>query len=139
MGFLMAAAEAVGIGWCPISLFRDRIDAVAAVLSLPPGVCPVAGFCFGRLARPGFIFMRLPPGVVVHREHCDDLRLGQEISVYDARRHERFPIAPQKQCYVAEYGTADYCPWSENAGRQLSKAERSDFHAFLHRHGLTLA
>jgi hypothetical protein len=69
----MAAAEAVGIGWCPISLIRDRIDAVAAVLSLPPGVCPVAGFCFGRLARPGFISMRLPPGVVVHRERYDDL------------------------------------------------------------------
>jgi hypothetical protein len=80
-----------------------------------------------------------PAGFVVHRERYDDLRLGQEIFAYDARRHERFPIAPQKQCYVAEYGTADYYPWSENAARQLPKAECADFHSSLHRHGFTLA
>src|SRR6185436_10493630 len=65
MGALMATAEASGIGCCPISLIRDRIDAVAVVLKLPPGVYPIAGFCFGRPARAGFISMRLPSAVTV--------------------------------------------------------------------------
>jgi FMN reductase [NAD(P)H] len=139
MGFLMAAAEAIGIGCCPISLIRDRIEAVASVLALPPGVYPVAGFCFGKPARAAEISMRLPPAVVIHREHYDDSALEREIAAYDKRRHERQPIAPHKQRYVAKYGAADYYPWSENAARQLSVPERAEFQAYLQKHGFALA
>jgi FMN reductase [NAD(P)H] len=138
MGFLMAAAEAIGIGCCPISLIRDRIEAVASVLALPHGVYPVAGFCFGKPARAGEISMRLPPAVVIHREHYDDSGLEQEIAAYDKRRHEQQPIAPYKQRYVAQYGAADYYPWSENAARQLSVPERAEFQVFLRKHGFAL-
>ncbi len=65
LGFLMAAAEASGVGCCPISLIRDRITDVTRVLALPSGVYPVAGFCFGWPAREGEVSMRLPPSVVV--------------------------------------------------------------------------
>src|SRR6266851_1627210 len=68
LGFLMAAAEASGVGCCPISLIRDRITDVTRVLALPSGVYPVAGFCFGWPAREGEVSMRLPPSVVVHHE-----------------------------------------------------------------------
>lgn len=138
MGALMATAEASGIGCCPISLIRDRIEAVAEVLKLPPGVYPVAGFCFGKPARAGAISMRLPPAVVVHRETYDDSRLEAELTLYDARRHARQPIAAQKQRYVADYGQAEYYPWSENAARQLSMPERPEFRAFLSKHGFEL-
>jgi FMN reductase [NAD(P)H] len=139
MGFLMAAAEALGIGCCPISLIRDRIEAVATVLALPPGVYPVAGFCFGRPARSGEVSLRLPPAVVVHREQYDDAALEIEMTAYDRRRNERQPIAPRKQRYVSQYGAADYYPWSENAARQLSVPERAEFRAFLQGHGFGLA
>ena len=139
MGFLMAAAEGVGIGCCPISLIRDRIEDVVRVLALPPGVYPVAGFCFGKPARPGFLSMRLPPAAVIHRERYEESALGAEIAAYDKQRDERQPIAPQKQRHTKIYGTADYYPWSENAARQLSVPERPEFRAFLLKHGFSLA
>jgi len=138
MGFLMAAAEALGIGCCPISLIRDRIEAVATVLALPPGVYPVAGFCFGRPARAGEVSMRLPAALTIHRERYDDTALEREITAYDRRRNERQPIAPHKQRGVSQYGKADYYPWSENAARQLSMTERAEFRAFLQKHGFGL-
>jgi nitroreductase/FMN reductase [NAD(P)H] len=139
MGFLMAAAEAAGVGCCPISLIRDRIDDVTRVLGLPDGIYPVAGFCFGKPARPGFISMRLPPAVVVHRERYDVAALEREISQYDRRRNEKQPIAPQKQRLTQQYGVADYYPWSENAARQLSAPERPEFSSFLRKHGFALS
>lgn len=138
MGFLMNAAEAVGVGCCPISLIRDRIADVARVLALPPGVYPDAGFCFGWPAREGELLMRLPPAIVVHKEKYDDSHLEQELAAYDRRRHERQPIAPHKQWLVAKYGQSSDYTWSENAARQLSEAERPDFRSFLIGHGFSL-
>lgn len=139
MGALMATAEASGIGCCPISLIRDRIEAVTEALKLPPGVYPVAGFCFGRPAKTAAVSMRLPPAVVVHREAYDDARLEAELAAYDTSRHERQPIAPHRQRHVAEYGQVAYYPWSENAARQLSMPERPAFRAFLIKHGFRLS
>jgi hypothetical protein len=48
--FMIAATE-VGLGTCPISVIRNRLDDVVRILALPPGVVPVAG-ADGRL--PGF-------------------------------------------------------------------------------------
>jgi len=138
LGFMMAAAEAVGVGCCPISLIRNRIAAVADVLALPQGVFPVAGFCFGWPAREGEVSMRLPPAIVIHHEKYDDSQLETELSAYDRRRHERQPIAPHKQRHVAKYGQSAECTWSENAARQLSVPERPDFRNFLLTHGFSL-
>jgi nitroreductase/FMN reductase [NAD(P)H] len=139
MGFLMAAAESIGIGCCPISLIRDRIEAVVAVLKLPAGVYPVAGFCFGKPSRAGVISMRLPPSIVIHDEHYSEASLEGDLTAYDARRNERQPIQPSKQRHADKYGVAAYYPWSENAARQLSVAERPEFSRFLGKHGFALA
>src|SRR5215469_339151 len=138
LGFLMAAAEASGVGCCPISLIRDRIEDVTRVLALPPGVYPVAGFCFGFPAREGEVSMRLPPAVVVHRGTYDDARLVDELAAYDERRHRCQPIAPHKQRLVEKYGRVAEYTWSENAARQLSVAERPGFREFLLSHGFAL-
>ncbi|MBV9523174.1 MAG: nitroreductase family protein [Alphaproteobacteria bacterium] len=138
LGFLLCAAEAAGVGCSPISLIRDRIAEVAETLALPPGVYPVAGFCFGWPAREGEVAMRLPPAIILHRERYDDSRLEDELSAYDRRRHERQPIAPHKQRHVARYGRSAEYTWSENAGRQLSVAERPEFRNFLLKHGFAL-
>ena len=65
--------------------------------------------------------------------------LADEIDAYDRRRHERQPIAPNKQRNVDLYGAAPFCGWSENAARQLSQPERAGFRDFLKGHGFDLA
>lgn len=138
MQTLVLAAEAAGLGCCPISLIRDRIAEVSALLALPAGVFPVAGLCLGWPARQPQVSMRLAPAVVVHRDRYDETRLEAEIAAYDARRHARRPITADNQRHTDRYGVLDTCPWSENVARQLSVPERADFRAFLEGHGLGL-
>src|SRR5229473_1697441 len=44
MQTMILCAESAGLGVCPISVIRNEIDAVAAILGLPDLVFPVAGF-----------------------------------------------------------------------------------------------
>ena len=75
MAQFMAAAEAVGLGTCPISYVRSHIERVSPLLSLPSGVYPVAGLTVGWPVFRRPVSMRLPPSVVVHRERYDDSAL----------------------------------------------------------------
>ncbi|MCZ6533091.1 MAG: nitroreductase family protein [SAR324 cluster bacterium] len=134
------AAEAVGLGCCPISHIRNHMQVITDVLGLPPGVFPIAGLCVGWPQGEGRLAMRLPPAMVVHRERYDDGNFEQELEAYDRRRHEQAPIAPASQRHADKFGVVDYCPWSENVSRQLSLPEpRPDFGAFLKSHGFELA
>ena len=49
----ITAAEALGLGCCPISVVRNHVEKLAALLELPPGVFPVAGLCVGYPSQPG--------------------------------------------------------------------------------------
>src|SRR6202162_3844575 len=49
------AAEAVGLGCCPISVIRDHSARVSELLALPSRVIPVAGMCVGWPAEKGHI------------------------------------------------------------------------------------
>ena len=49
----LRAAEAVGLGCCPISVIRDHARAIADLLALPEKVVPVAGMCVGWPAEEG--------------------------------------------------------------------------------------
>src|SRR2546425_9897361 len=53
------AAEAVGLGCCPISVIRDHAASVSELLALPERVIPVSGLCVGWPAEPGHISPRL--------------------------------------------------------------------------------
>ncbi len=134
----VAAAEAVGLGCCPISVVRNHIEEACTLLTLPPGVFPVAGLALGWPAREGHISMRLPPQAVVHRNTYDDSAFEELIDGYDKARHAVYAIPPEKQRHRDKYGTADICTWSENAARQESVPERDGFRAFLIRHGFAL-
>src|SRR6266481_6934964 len=83
------AAETVGLGCCPISALRNHADKVAAVLRLPDKVFPVAGLCVGYPAATGYVSMRLPLAVTVHRDRYDDTHLGAAVDAYDTRRGTR--------------------------------------------------
>ncbi len=132
------AAEAVGLGTCPISQIRRTTKEVCEVLSLPPGVVPVAGLCVGWPAKEGRISLRLPPNLVVHTDRYDESRFEEELKGYDRRRHEHTPIAPERQMYKKKYGVADYYPWSDNVSRRLANRERPEVGAFVRTHGFEL-
>jgi nitroreductase/FMN reductase [NAD(P)H] len=138
MMMLMLAADAAGLGTCPLSVIRNRIDEVAALLELPDGVYPWAGLSLGWPAATRDVSMRLPPALVVHRDRYDDSAFEEELAAYDARRHARQPIPPRSQRHVATYGELPVCHWSDNAARQLSLRERAQFTEFLKRHGFAL-
>lgn len=132
------AAESEGLGICPISYIRNRLDDLQELLGLPDGVFPIAGLCVGwpEFRRP--VSMRLPPSVVVHRETYDDSRLIEEVEAYDERAHERQPIAPGSQRHRDLYGELEKCVWSENVTRQLSRTEREGFADWLRKNGILL-
>lgn len=135
----VAAAEAAGLGCCPISMVRNHIEEACALFDLPGGVYPVAGLALGWPAAPSPRSMRLPPATVVHFDRYDDTGLETEIADYDARRHARQPIPPEKQRHPGRYGTADRVTWSQNAARQMSVPERYGFRSFLKKHGFALS
>jgi nitroreductase len=134
----IVAAESAGLGTCPISMIRNRIDEFAEILNLPDGVFPIAGLTLGWPDWGGMLSVRLPQSIVVHFETYDDDALNAEIDPHDDRAHERKPIKPGSQRHTDRYGVLEKCTWSENATRQLSEPERSQFAAFLKSKGIEL-
>ncbi len=139
MAQFMAAAEAVGLGTCPISYVRSHIERVTPLLSLPSGVYPVAGLTVGWPVFRRPVSMRLPPSVVVHRERYDDTQQDAEIRSYDERRRAREPVAAGSLKNNDVYPPREGVGWSENVARQLSVPERFGFAAYLKTRGFDLA
>lgn len=135
MNFIRAA-EAVGLGTCPISAVRNRADVVSAVLELPQGVFPVAGLCVGYPAETGRITPRLALDVTVHEDRYNESDLREKIDAYDRRRHAALPYRRQKR--VEQFGEASFYGWSEDKARQYALPERADFGAFIRKQGFSL-
>ena len=132
------AAEALGLGCCPISVIRNRIEEASKVLALPPRVFPVAGMGLGWPAGEGFTQMRLPMSVTVHRDRYDDSHLLDELDAYDRRRSARWPVPPEKQRQRERFGEAEFYGWSEDKARQYSVPQREQLAAFLRAQGFNL-
>ncbi len=139
MAQFMAAAEAVGLGTCPISYVRSHIERVSPLLGLPNGVYPVAGLSVGWPVFRRPVSMRLPPSVVVHRERYDDRSMPDEVAAYDERRRARDPVAAGGLKNNDVYQPRDGVGWSENVARQLSVPERFGFGPYLKTKGFDLA
>jgi len=139
MAQFINAADAVGLGTCPISYVRSHIERVSPLLGLPSGVYPVAGLSVGWPVFRRPVSMRLPPSVVVHRERYNDSNLETEVAAYDQRRHARDPVAPGSLKNNDVYPPRDGVGWSENVARQLSVPERFGFGAYLKTKGFDLA
>lgn len=134
-GFV-AAAEAVGLGCCPISQIRNRAAEVSEILALPPHVFPVAGMTLGWPAKEGVVSLRLPLAATVHRDRFDDSEIQEQVAAYDRRRAAAQPYARQR--LAERYGTASEYGWSEDRARQYSEPERADFGAFVRAKGFDL-
>lgn len=134
LGFTVMAAEAVGLGTCPISYVRNHVERIGPMCGLPPGVFPVAGLTLGFPAGArNRLSPRLPQTLVVHRERYDDSGLEAALPAYDAAR------PPARPRYPDIHGPKpEGCGWSENAARQLSVPERFGLRSWLKLQGLSL-
>jgi nitroreductase len=132
----LLVAEAVGLGTCPISVLRNHVAEIGAILELPDKVFPVAGLCVGWPAQPGFISMRLPLEATVHINRYDDAALAALVDAYDRRRDARHSIK-DRQRQPERFGTADFYGWSEDKARQATTPEGVGFAAWLRARGFT--
>jgi nitroreductase len=137
MQTMILCAESAGLGVCPISVIRNEIDKVAAILDLPDLVFPVAGLCLGYPQGEGFVSLRLPRRATTHHDRYDDGALPQAIDDYDRRRDARHSIPREQHRSNAEFGEATFYGWSEDKARQAAKAEGAAFPPYLRRHGFT--
>ncbi len=117
------AAESVGLGTCPISVVRNHIDEVSAILELPDHVFPLAGMCVGWPEREERLSPRLPLSVTVHRDRYDDTQAPELIAEYDRRRHEAQPKGDV---------------WSVAKAAMVSQPERAQLARFLRERGFKL-
>ena len=132
----VGAAEAAGLGCCPISAIRDHPRAVDDVLRLPPRAVAVAGLCVGWPAEAGEISPRLPLATTVIENAYPARDLGPEIDAYDCRREALRPYRRQRG--VARWGEAARYGWSEDKARQYAEPTRGDFGAYVRAKGFRL-
>jgi nitroreductase len=130
------AAEAQGLGTCPISAVRNRAAAISELLGLPQHVFPVAGLAVGWPAAAPKQSMRLPLDVTVHRNGYREDDLRGAIEDYDRRREAAQPYAQQR--YADAFGKAGSYGWSEDKARQYAVPERADFGAYVRARGFRL-
>jgi nitroreductase/FMN reductase [NAD(P)H] len=131
------AAEAAGLGCCPISSVRNHAQQISDLLEMPEWVFPVAGLCVGYPSETGMITARLSLDVTVHTDRYDEAGITEKIDAYDRRRHARQQYKKQRD--VARFGEADFYGWSEDKARQYAKSERADFGEFIRRKRFNLA
>lgn len=136
MTTFIRAAEAVGLGACPLSGIRNQPHEVSRLLELPDCVFPVAGLTVGYPAQEGRITPRLPLEATVHVDRYDESRVREHIEAYDKRRRAMLPYRKQRR--VERYGEASFYGWSEDKARQYAVPERADFGAFIRAKGFTL-
>lgn len=136
MATFIVAAEAAGLGCCPISTIRNHAAAVSDWCGLPDHVFPVAGLGLGWPADPGHISARLPLSARVHLDSFDETGIEAEVDAYDRRRHGIFPYRQQRD--EARFGRAAFYGWSEDKARQYAVPERADFGAYVRGKGFKL-
>jgi nitroreductase/FMN reductase [NAD(P)H] len=136
MTTFLRAAEAVGLGCCPISVIRDHATTVSEMLALPEKVIPVAGMCLGWPAEESGITSRLSLDTTIHEERFKEGDLSAKIDAYDRRRAARRPFRNQRE--IERFGRSEFYGWSEDKARQYAVPLRADFGAFVRAKGFRL-
>lgn len=129
LAFFIAAAEAAGLGCCPISAIRNFLPQVRDILELPDHVFPVVGLGVGYpVDSAPTISARLPLSRTVHHDRFVDITQA-EIAAYDNRRAG---LRESRQQHDAATGAGDSTPlWSEAKARMSAKPHRPDFAPFI--------
>ena len=131
MAGFIRAAQASGLGCCPLSAVRNHAAEVSEMLGLPDYVFPVAGMVAGYPAKEREVTPRLPLDAFVHDDRYDDGAFEEWIASYDARRHAVLPLNQDRQRDPGRFGRADFYGWSEDKARQVAVSEREGFGAFI--------
>lgn len=132
----VTAAEAMGLGCCPVSQIRNHPEEVSALLGLPDHVFPVVGLALGWPKEMPPISPRLPLSITLHTDRFDETDLRQRIERYDVRREAVMPYGKQRG--TARFGEAEGYGWSEDKARQYAEEQRSGFGAFIRNKGFSL-
>ncbi|MGX9353908.1 nitroreductase family protein [Roseobacteraceae bacterium S113] len=135
LGAFVAAADAIGLGSCPISAVRNEAAAVSELLDLPRHVFPFAGLAVGYREGDATVSPRLPLDVTCHTDRYKEEALQERVAAYDARRADVQPYATQRM--TAAFGESAAYGWSEDKARQYSQPERADFGAYLRAQGFS--
>ena len=133
---LVTAAEAVGLGCCPVSAIRNHAEAASALLNLPELTFPVAALALGWPSETPEISPRLPLSATMHLDRFSDEGEAETVSAYDARRHAVQPYG--KQRFPERFGVDAAYGWSEDKARQYAAPERAAFGAFVRGKGFKL-
>ena len=136
MAFFVIAAEAAGLGCCPISVIRNHAEQISQLLELPDHVIPVAGLTLGWPDDDPPIRMRLPLSVTLHDDCFNDSDVLTAIEDYDRRRRDAQPYRKQRSSEL--YGTAPDYGWMEEKARHYALSERADFGDFVRKKGFRL-
>jgi nitroreductase len=136
MTTFMHAAEAAGLGCCPISMIRNHAAAVSDMIGLPEKVVPIAGMTVGWPAEERALSPRLPLSVTVHEERFDEGDIAAKIDAYDRRCAASRPYRRQRD--PARFGSAAFYGWSEDKARQYATPQRADFGAYVRGQGFRL-
>ena len=139
MQTFIIAAEAVGLGCCPVSQIRDHIKTLSFELKLPERVFPVAGLCVGWPAERTRVSLRLPLQTTIHMNTYDDSGLAEQIADYDCRRETIEQTPPTRQRMVDKFGVSSTYGWSENRTRQYAIPARADFGRYIRDQGFNLS
>ncbi|WP_050526493.1 nitroreductase family protein [Pseudorhodobacter aquimaris] len=131
------AAEAAGLGCCPISTVRNHSDKIDKMLGLPDLVFAVAGLAVGHPAeQPPLISQRLSLPTTVHHNRWTEDGLTTSLHDYDTTRRERQPYETQRR--TKDLGHAEQYGWLEEKSRQYSAPERAQFGDYIRRKGFSL-
>jgi nitroreductase len=139
LGATIRAAEAFGLGACPISELRDQATDLIAILELPTWVVPVAGLAMGWPAiSDRRVVPRLPFDVAVHENRYSDAAFDASWSSYEDLRDsvEARPDAHQRS--LDQFGVVRPYGWAEDRTRQYSEPRRSDWGAHVRDQGFGL-
>jgi nitroreductase len=134
MTTLLRAAEAVGLGCCPISVIRDHAATISEMFALPDKVIPIAGMCVGWPAEKGGITPRLSLNTTLHEGRFAEN--FSDVEAYDRRRAATRPYRNQRE--PERFGRSEFYGWSEDKARQYAVPLRTDFGAFVRAKGFNL-
>lgn len=129
------AAEAMGLGTCPISVIRDHAARIGELLGLPERVIPFAGLCLGWPADEGRMSPRLPLTMTVHRDRFGERDIPAAIDGYDRRREMLAPYRAQRDTHL--WGQATDYGWSEEKARHYAQPQRREFGRYVRSRGFS--
>lgn len=132
----IVAAEAAGLGCCPISAVREVTKQVAKYCQMPNGVYPLAGLCLGYPDGVPEMSVRLPMSATLHKDRYNNKSLKVRIKDYDKRREEVNPYKSQRQ--IGSYGISGSYGWSSDKARQTSNTERLGFKTYIRKNGFQI-